>query len=41
MDTGIEQNVLHRVINGGSLMAETAGTLLEYFGYEVRKRKGR
>jgi hypothetical protein len=39
-DTGISEAQLHRLINGGSLKAETVGTLLEYFGYEVRK-KGR
>ena len=40
-DTGVSQAQLHRLINGGSLKAETIGTLLEYFGYEVRKKKGR
>jgi len=39
-DTGISENQLHRLINGGSLKAETAGVLLEHFGYEIRK-KGR
>ena len=38
-DNGLSQAQLHRLVNGGSLKAETAGTLLEYFGYEVRKRK--
>ena len=40
-ETGISENQLHRLVNGGSLKAETAGTLLEYFGYELRKKKGR
>jgi plasmid maintenance system antidote protein VapI len=40
-DTGVSEAQLHRLVNGGSLKAETAGTLLEYFGYEVRKKKGR
>ena len=40
-DTGVSEAQLHRLLNGGSLKAETVGTLLEYFGYEVRKKKGR
>ncbi|MCH7920055.1 MAG: hypothetical protein IIC50_18960 [Planctomycetes bacterium] len=39
--TGVSEPQLHRLVSGGSLKAETAGTLLEYFGYEVRKKKGR
>jgi len=39
-ETGILENQLHRVVNGGSLKAEAAGVLLEHFGYEVRKKKG-
>ena len=39
-ETGISEAQLHRLINGGSLKGETIGTLLEYFGYEIRK-KGR
>lgn len=39
-DTGVSEAQLHRLINGGSLKAETVGTLLEYFGYEIRKKKG-
>jgi len=39
-DTGISEAQLHSLVKkGGSLKAETAGTLLEYFGYEVRKQK--
>jgi hypothetical protein len=40
-DTGITEAQLHRLVNGGSLKAETVGLLLEYFGYEIRKKKGR
>ena len=40
-DTGISESQLHRLVNGGSFQAETVGTLLEYFGYEVKKKKGR
>jgi len=40
-DTGVSEAQLHRLVNGGSLHAENVGTLLEYFGYEVRKKKGR
>lgn len=39
--TGVSEAQLHRLVSGGSLKAETAGTLLQYFGYEVRKKKGR
>ena len=39
-DTGVTEAQLHRLVNGGSLKAETVGTLLEYFGYEVQKKKG-
>ena len=41
-DTGISEAQLHRLMKkDGSLKAETVGTLLEYFGYEIRKKKGR
>ena len=40
-DTEISEAQLHRLMNGGSLKAETVGVLLEYFGYEIRKKKGR
>lgn len=40
-DTGIEQAVLCRVMQGGSLKAETADILLNYFGYEVKKKAGK
>ena len=40
-DTGISESQLHRLVNGGSFQAKTVGKLLEYFGYEVRKKKGK
>ena len=40
-DTGVSEAQLHRFVNGGSLKAETVGTLLEYFGYEVKKGRGK
>jgi len=39
-DTGVSEVQLHRLVNGGSLQAEAVGVLLEYFGYEIRKKKG-
>ncbi|MEK6706432.1 MAG: hypothetical protein AABZ06_11660 [Bdellovibrionota bacterium] len=38
-DTGVSQAQLHRMIYGGSLKAETVGTLLEYLGYELKEKK--
>ena len=40
-DTDVSEVQLHRLVNGGSLQAEAVGTLLEYFGYKLVKRKGR
>lgn len=40
-DTRVSEAQLHRLINGGSLKAETVGTLLEYFGYTIVKKKGK
>jgi len=41
-DTGISEKQLHRIVKqGGTLIAETADMLLEYFGYEIRKKKGK
>jgi len=41
-DTGIRQNVLFRIVNGGTCTAETADIFLRYFGYEiVKKKKGK
>lgn len=42
-DTGIDQSVLHRIVNGGSCSLETADKLCEYLGLELkqtRKPKG-
>ena len=41
LKTDISENQFHRLMNGGSLKAETAGTLLDYFGYQLVKKKGR
>ena len=40
-DSGVSESQLHRLVNGGSFQAATVDKLLEYFGYEVRKKKGR
>lgn len=38
--TGINETAMHRIMEkDGSCMAGTADKLLEYFGYELRKRK--
>lgn len=39
-DTGINQTALYRIMQGSDITSETAGKLLRYFGYEIRKRKG-
>jgi hypothetical protein len=41
IDTGIEPAVLCRLMQGRSIKAETAETLLNYFGYELKKTKGK
>ena len=41
IDTGIDPAVLHRFLYGGGLKLETAETLLNYFGYEVKRKRGR
>ncbi len=39
-DNGLSEAQLHRVVvQNGSLKAETVGQLLEYFGYELKKKK--
>jgi DNA transposition AAA+ family ATPase len=38
-DTGIDKAALSRIMNGGSCKAETLEVLLNYFGYEIRKKK--
>jgi plasmid maintenance system antidote protein VapI len=39
-DTGVSEVQLHRLVNGGTLQAETVGILLKYFGYRLVKKKG-
>lgn len=40
-DAGIDQAQLHRIMEKNqSLYCETAEKLLEYFEYEIRKKKG-
>jgi len=39
--TGIDEAALSRIFHGGSCKAETVEILLKYFGYEVRKKKGK
>jgi transcriptional regulator with XRE-family HTH domain len=38
-DTGITEIQLSRLMKGRTLTAETLAVLLDYFGYEVRKKK--
>ncbi len=38
-ETGIEQAVLCRIMQGGSCKVETADKLLEYFGLTIAKKK--
>jgi len=38
-DTGISEVQLSRLLKGRTLTAETLAVLLDYFGYEVRKKK--
>ena len=41
-DTGIDNTVLFRIVNGGSCSIETANILCEYLGLElVKKKKGK
>jgi D-alanine-D-alanine ligase-like ATP-grasp enzyme len=37
--TGIEEAVLCRILQGGSCKAETVEALLEYFGFEIVRKK--
>jgi hypothetical protein len=39
--TGIEEASLCRFMHGGSLKIETVDKLLDYFGYEIRKKRRR
>ena len=38
-DTGVSEAQLCRLMQGGSLKVETTDKLLEYFGYELHKRR--
>ena len=38
--TGIKEASLCRFMQGGSLKIETVDKLLDYFGYEIRKKGG-
>jgi hypothetical protein len=38
-DTGIDQAVLCRIVNGGSCNIETADILCKYFGLELKPTK--
>ncbi len=42
--TGVDQSVLHRIVNGGSCSIETADRLCKFLGLELvqgRKRKSK
>ena len=39
-DTGIEQAVLCRLMQGSGCKAETVDILLKYFGFKIVRRKG-
>ena len=39
-ESGVLQSQLSRFMQGKALTCESAEKLLEYFGYELRKRKG-
>ena len=38
-DTGIDQAVLSRIVNGGSCSIETADILCKYLGLELKPKK--
>jgi hypothetical protein len=38
-DTGIDNSVLHRIVNGGSCSIETADILCKYLGLELKPKK--
>jgi hypothetical protein len=40
-ETGVEEAVLCRIMQGGSCKAETVEALLKYFGFEIRRKKRR
>jgi len=37
--TGVEESVLCRILQGGSCKAETVESLLKYFGFEIVRKK--
>ncbi|MBL7186846.1 MAG: helix-turn-helix transcriptional regulator [Phycisphaerae bacterium] len=39
--TGVDQSVLHRIVNGGSCSIETANRLCEFLGLELIQTKKR
>lgn len=41
--TGVDQSVLHRIVNGGSCSIETADRLCKFLGLEMvlKKKKGK
>jgi len=40
-DTGVSEAQLCRLMQGQTLGGQTAGILLDYFGYELIKKRGR
>jgi hypothetical protein len=40
-ETGVEEAVLCRIMKGGSCKAETVEILLEYFGFEIKQKRGK
>jgi len=40
-ETGIDKAALSRIMQGGSCKAETADTLLNYFGLTITKKKSK
>jgi len=38
-ETGVEEAVLYRILQGGSCKAETVEALLKYFGFEIVRKK--
>ena len=38
-DTGIDESVLHRIVNNGSCSIQTADVLLEYLGLSIVKHR--
>ncbi len=40
-DTGIDQSVLHKIVNGGGCSIETADILCKFLGLELVSKKGK